>query len=217
VSEVPLVTRRTALQLGATAVLGLLAGCRPSRAPAGATASASVTPAPSTATPATDATSADAATSAVAGPVVQRVAAAEQTLLAAYDAAALNQPELASRLAPLRADHAAHLDGLLPGADTSSPSPAPVENPPASPTALASAPAAAASSAPAAAAASEEAAASAAAADQRFVLTSLADLELAAAAARLDDLADATGSIARLIASIGGCEAAHATLLSASP
>jgi hypothetical protein len=41
----------------------------------------------------------------------------------------------------------------------------------------------------------------------------LAARERAAAAARIDDLMSADGSLARLLATIGGCEASHASLL----
>jgi hypothetical protein len=115
--------------------------------------------------------------------VAQRVAAAEQTLLAAYDATAVAHPELAGRLAPFRADHAAHLQGLVPGALPNA-SPYPTDTP------LLSSP------------------------SSTEIFQSLADLERAAAAARLGDVATTSGSLARLIASIGGCEAAHAALLS---
>lgn len=103
-------------------------------------------------------------------------------MLLAYDTAAAAHPDLASVLAPLRADHAAHLQGLLPSAVTS--------------------PAAIASSNPVASISPSDA-----------VLVDLATLERAAAAARLTDVAATGGSLARLLASIGGCEAAHAALL----
>jgi hypothetical protein len=124
--------------------------------------------------------------------VAGRVAVAEEALLAAYDAAADAHPELAGRLAPFRTDHAVHLHGLVPGAARSTTAPSSL--PPPS-VASASAPL---SSLPASTA----------------ILQQLADLERSAAAARLDDLVTTSGSLARLIASIGGCEAAHAALLS---
>jgi hypothetical protein len=133
--------------------------------------------------------------------VAQRVAVAEQALLAAYDAVTVTHPELAGRLAPFRADHAAHLEGLVPGATPSTTTPsnvAPSSNTPSSspPSSTASAPPL--SSPPASTA----------------ILHQLADFERSAAAARLSDVATTSGSLARLIASIGGCEAAHAALLS---
>ena len=121
-------------------------------------------------------------------PVVARAAAAENDLLLAYESAAFTHPELASVFAPLRADHVAHLRGLLPTAATSPPPPI------ASP--LVTSPNAVASTAP-----------------SDPVLAQLASLERAAAAARLTDVAATSGSLARLLASIGGCEAAHAALL----
>jgi hypothetical protein len=45
------------------------------------------------------------------------------------------------------------------------------------------------------------------------VLDRLGSLEHDAAAARVDDVMSSSGSLARLVASIGGCEAAHAALL----
>jgi hypothetical protein len=128
--------------------------------------------------------------------VARRVAVDEQALLAAYDAVALAHPELAGRLAPFRADHAAHLQGLVPGAtpSTTPSTTAPASNP-ASGTASALPPL---SSPPSSTA----------------ILHNLADLERDAAAARLGDVGATSGSLARLIASIGGCEAAHAALLS---
>jgi hypothetical protein len=134
------------------------------------------------ATPSTAPTPAPTPTVASIDPVVERAAAAERALLLAYDTAALSHPELASVLAPLRADHAAHLQGLLPDANTNS---------------------TIASSNPAPSSSPSDA-----------VVGDLAGLERAAAAARLDDLAAAGGSLARLLASIGGCEASHAALLS---
>jgi hypothetical protein len=130
-----------------------------------------------------------------------RVAAAEVALVAAYDAAAAAHPELAGRLAPFRADHVAHLHGLVPeglppSASPSSASPSSASPSSASPANTASA-AVPVSSPPASTA----------------VLLHLADLERTAAAVRLTDVAATTGSLARLIASIGGSEAAHAALL----
>lgn len=67
-----------------------------------------------------------------------RAAYRERRLVAAYDAALLLAPQLTDRLAPLRADHAAHLDALgvpeapapTAAAPTTSASPAPVTAPP---------------------------------------------------------------------------------------
>lgn len=182
-------SRRTALRLLGVATVGSLAGCRrssghaapatPSRAPTptatGARPNSAATPTP---TP-------TVAPTAAVDPVVARAAAAEKALLLAYDTAALAHPELAGVLTPLRADHAEHLRGLLPAAETSPPANKGV-----------------ASSNPAASTAPSD-----------LVLAELASLERAAAAARLTDVAATGGSLARLLASIGGCEAAHAALL----
>jgi hypothetical protein len=129
--------------------------------------------------------------------VAQRVALAEQALLGAYDAVTVAHPELAGRLAPFRADHVAHLRGLVPGATPSTT--APPSTAPSSSAASSSAPASPPLSSPPA---------------STVILRQLADLERIAAAARLGDVVTTSGSLARLVASIGGCEAAHAALLS---
>jgi len=182
-------SRRTALRLFGVATVGLLAGCRHSSDRAApATPSRAPSPTPPAAHPNSPATPArTVAPTPTVDPVVARAAAAESDLLLAYESAALTHPELASLLTPLRADHAAHLWGLLPTA---------VTTPPAStgPTVAGSSPVA--STAP-----------------PDPVLAQLASLERAAAAARLTDVAATSGSLARLLASIGGCEAAHAALL----
>jgi hypothetical protein len=198
--------RRSALRLLGVGAFGLLAGCRSGKqqsAPTGTSPSA---------TPATGAPPAPASTSPAPRPssplptvlplsadqlVARRVAVAEEALLAAYDAAADAHPELAGRLAPFRADHAAHLHGLVPEASQSTP--APVSTAPSSPTSASAASASAPLSSPPASTA---------------ILQQLAALERSAAAARIDDVATTSGSLARFIASIGGCEAAHAALLS---
>jgi hypothetical protein len=183
-------SRQTALRLLGVATLGLLAGCRRSSdraAPAATKSSApptSPSPTAARARPGSAAPSTRTSTVAPIDPVVARAAAAEKALLLAYDTAALAHPELTSVLAPLRADHAAHLQGLLPEA---------VASPPAT---------ASASSNPLASTSPSD-----------LVMAQLATLERAAAAARLTDVAATGGSLARLLASIGGCEAAHAALL----
>jgi hypothetical protein len=202
-----LVGRRSVLRLLGVAALGLVTGCRSGKqrtaptTPLASTTPPSRSPQPvrTSAPPATASASPRATVSALSPDqlVAQRVAAAEQTLLAAYDAVTAAHPELTGRLAPFRADHAAHLQGLVPGA---TPSTTPSNTAPASgpPSSIAVGPPV--SSPPASTA----------------ILHSLADLERAAAAARLGDVATTSGSLARLIASIGGCEAAHAVLLSAA-
>jgi hypothetical protein len=202
----PLVGRRSVLRLLGVAALGVVAGCRSGKqrtaptTPAAVTTPRSRSPQPAaTSTPPATASASPKPTVSALSPdqlVAQRVAAAEQALLAAYDAVTVTHPELAGRLASFRADHAAHLQGLVPGAapSTTPSDTAPASSPP-SGTAAAGPPL---SSPPASTA----------------ILHDLADLERTAAAARLGDVATTSGSLARLIASIGGCEAAHAALLS---
>jgi hypothetical protein len=209
----PLMGRRSVLRLLGVAAVGLAAGCRSGKQrAASATPSASTTPPsgspnplPTSAPPAT----ASAAPHSTSSPLsadqllAARVAVAEQALLAAYDAVVVAHPELAGRLAAFRADHAAHLNGLVPGATPSTTalssvapsSAAPARTPASSTPPLSTAPL---SSPPASTA----------------ILRQLADLERNAAAARVNDVVTTSGSLARLIASIGGCEAAHAALLS---
>jgi hypothetical protein len=204
--------RRSVLRLLGVAALGLVASCRSGKQQtAPTTPKASTTPAspsPQPAATATRPTSASASPEPTVSPlspdqlVAQRVAAAEQALLAAYDAVAVAHPELAGRLAPFRADHAAHLQGLVPGATPPQTTPsntATASNGPAS-----SQPSSAASVGPPLSSPPASTA----------ILHQLADLERSAAAARLSDVATTKGSLARLVASIGGCEAAHAALLS---
>jgi hypothetical protein len=203
VSDLPLLTRRTLLRALGVAAVGLLAGCRSAKRPAAARASVT-SPAPHSSSPPLP-----LASSAVAQPTLspdeslaRRVAVAETALVAAYDAAAVQHPELAGQLAPFRADHAAHADALLPGAASPAPriaapsSTAPSSTPPSSAPLSSTAP----SSTP----------------PPNPIIAALAALEGSAAAARVDDLATTTGSLARLLASIGGCEAAHAALLMAA-
>jgi len=201
----PLVGRRSVLRLLGVAALGLVAGCRSGKQRTAPTSpQASTTPPGRSPQPVATSTPPSAAASpkptiSVLSPdqlVAQRVAAAEQALLAAYDAVTVAHPELAGRLAPFRADHAAHLQGLVPGA---APSTTPSDTAPASSPPSGSAAAGPPLSSPPASTA---------------ILHDLADLERTAAAARLGDVATTSGSLARLIASIGGCEAAHAALLS---
>ena len=189
-------TRRTLLRLGAAAGLSALAGCRPNAGSATASPPPAESPSAGTARP-----------EAVAAALAQRGADAERSLISAYDEAITGHPELAALLVPLRADHVAHLAGLVPGATPN----------PGSSTAPGSAPASAARPAPGSASVLGSAPAGSAAPEQ--VTARLADLERTAAAARVDDLMttpDGAGSLARLLASIGGCEASHAALLAAS-
>jgi hypothetical protein len=191
-------TRRSALQLLALAAASAVAGCRSGKQQAAPAAPATgATPAtrppasvaaPSTRTTAPTA-SPPAAPATLADPTAQAAATSERALVAAYDDAIRAHPDLATALGAVRADHVAHLKALNPDLVLSA---APVPSSTGSPTVPASPPA----SPPAA-----------------TVLASLTDLEARAAAARLGDMATATGSLAALLASIGGCEAAHAATL----
>jgi hypothetical protein len=188
----PLVGRRSVLRLLGVAALGLVAGCRsgkhqtapaipsPSRTKPSPSQRPAATSAPAPASPSPEPTASPLSPDQL---LAQRVAAAEQVLIAAYDATGFAHPELAGRLAPFRADHLAHLQGLVPGSLPNA-SPYPTDTP------LLSSPTA------------------------TEIFQSLANVEQTAAAARLGDVATTSGSLARLLASIGGCEAAHAALLS---
>lgn len=194
-------TRRSALQLLALAAASAVAGCRSGRQQAAPAAPATgATPAtrppasvaaPSTRTTAPTA-SPPAAPATLADPTAQAAATTERTLVAAYDDAIRAHPDLATALGAVRADHVAHLKALNPDLVLSA---APVPSSTGSPTVPASPPA------------------SPPAATVLAVVAMLTDLETRAAAARLGDMATATGSLAALLASIGGCEAAHATTL----
>jgi hypothetical protein len=182
-------SRRAALRLLAGAALAAVSGCRPGNR-AGQTG-----PSASGSRGVESSAEPQSPTVNAANAAVERAAAAERNLLAAYDRAIRDFPDLLARLGPLRADHAAHLQGLIPGAAIAAPD-ATSSNPASTPAAPV------ASSAPP---------------DPAATLRSLADLEQAAAAARLADMGTSAGSLARLIASIGGCEAAHAALLRRTP
>jgi hypothetical protein len=107
---------------------------------------------------------------------------AEAGLITQYDAVLAQFPELAVKLAPLRADHAGHLAA----AGGTAPASAPAATPTPTPAAGASATA----------------------------LAGLAGAERAAANSRIGDCGTAHGpELARLLASIGGCEAAHSAVL----
>ena len=114
---------------------------------------------------------------------VARALATSQDLTARYAAAIAAFPDLAGLLVPLEAEHAAHVAAL----DTT----------PASGTA---APPSSTASGPAPAVAGE-------------ALAALAAAERASAAARVADLLAASPAVARLLASIAACQAAHAAVL----
>ena len=213
----PLVGRRSVLRLLGVAAVGLAASCRSGKqqtaptSPGPSTTPASGSPRPAaTSVPPTTASASPEPTISALSPdqlVAQRVAVAERALLAAYDAVTVAHPELAGRLAPFRADHAAHLRGLVPGATPSTTTPSST-----SPSSTASSTAAPSSSLPSTTASAGLPLSSPPA--STAILHQLADLERRTAAARLGDVATTSGSLARLVASIGGCEAAHAALLS---
>lgn len=211
-SDLPLLTRRTVLRALGVAAMGLVAGCRSAKR--GAAPASGSSPAPNSPTPSTTPTAAAPPTLSPDELLAKQVSIAETELVAAYDAAASQHPELASLLAPFRADHAAHADALVPGA-ANPPPPAPPPPSPAPSSALpSSTPLASASpSGGSPSGASPSLAPPSSAQPPNPIIAALAALESGAAAARVDDLATATGSLARLLASIGGCEAAHAALL----
>ncbi|GAA0631995.1 hypothetical protein GCM10009547_39750 [Sporichthya brevicatena] len=121
--------------------------------------------------------------------LLARTIADKQNLLAAYAATTTRHPGLAARLDPMRADHAAHLAAL-----TSFRSDVPV--PEASASAVPTAPAVPA--------------------DPQRAVTALASAEHSAAGRRVGQCEAARDrQLARLIASIGGSEAAHTAVLRA--
>lgn len=118
---------------------------------------------------------------------LRRAISAEEALLARYEAARGQHPELADTITAISDDHRAHLRALRARV---SPSPTPTGS-----TKATSAPA---TSVPR---------------DRAGALRALAERERAAADARLRDLAGAPPFLAQLLASIGAAEATHATLL----
>ncbi|OLZ59035.1 hypothetical protein AVW11_27420 [Streptomyces amritsarensis] len=122
---------------------------------------------------------------------------ASARLLERYDATAAAHPDLAARLAPLRAAVAAHTAALSPAAP-GTPSPS------ASPSGGTGAAAPAASGEPVPAQPAE-------------ALTALADAERSLSEARTIDLAGAPGELARLLASVAACGAVHVHLLTSTP
>jgi hypothetical protein len=113
------------------------------------------------------------------------VVADKQALLERYAATVRRHPRLAGRLGPLRADHAAHLAAL-------GGRPGPAATGPAAPT-VRPVPA-----------------------DPGAAVRALEQAEQAAAARRIAQCVRAVdGELAALIASLGACEAVHATMLRA--
>ena len=119
--------------------------------------------------------------------LTQSAVARERALLAAYDEAVVALPALATRLVPLRAEHAAHLAALLSPPVSGSPSPS------GPPTQL-----------PVSAATATSAAAT---------LARLADLERAAATAHTSGAVVASRRLAPLLASLAASEASHVVVL----
>lgn len=118
--------------------------------------------------------------------LVAAVSADKDALITAYAATANRFPGAAGRLRPLREDHEAHADALLRFGSTG-PSPDPSATPSAGPVVPA---------------------------DRTRALAALADLETAAAGRRIGQCENARNpDLARLIAALGGCEAAHAAAL----
>jgi hypothetical protein len=121
-----------------------------------------------------------------------RVARAEQALLARYADTVRRHPSLASRLNPLASEHAAHLVALT-------------SHPPGGPSTAASATPTPTSGRPGPAVAVP--------ADAARAVAALATAERQAARARIGDAVAASITLAPVLASIGGAEAAHAALL----
>jgi hypothetical protein len=115
--------------------------------------------------------------------VRQRVLASKWALLDRYTATLERHPGLQARLDPLMAEHRTHLSAL-----NAAPSGTPAPGSPASP----------APEVPA---------------TEHAALWALAAAERRAADGRVTDVLAATPRLARVLASIGGCEAGHAELL----
>ena len=114
--------------------------------------------------------------------------AAEQSLIVLYEAVTAAHPALRTRLDPFLAHHQAHLTALRtyyrPATGVKSPSPSPTSPP--------------APEIPAA---------------QPAALTALRGAEQAVATARAGEVTRVPAALAQVFASIGACEAGHATLL----
>ncbi|MFE3994400.1 hypothetical protein ACFXPW_22300 [Streptomyces goshikiensis] len=138
-----------------------------------------------------------------------------ERLLERYDATAATHPDLAARLAPLRAAVAEHTGALaVAGPVKTGPSASPSTSKARSGASASPSPSPSAS-APAGAAAAPSAAA--VPAKPAEALTALADAERSLAEARTVSLAGAPGELARLLASVAACGAVHAYLLTSTP
>lgn len=134
-------------------------------------------------------------------------AARERRLLEDYDAALAAVPSLAAVLAPLRADHVAHLTALSP---TGSPSPDPASTAsprPASTASLSPAPA------PAPSSALPTALPTALPARRAAVLARLVTAERAAATAHATDALAASTALSGLLGQLSACESTHPVVL----
>jgi hypothetical protein len=189
---IPKLTRRSAV---AMATVGLVAGC----SGGGGTASAGTRPVPA----------AEAALQA-------RAARDSAALLARYDAVAAAYPQLAARLAPLRADTARHVrafGGSAPAAPAgaakgatpgSTGSPAPGGSPSSAPPPTGSAPPSPTGPAPAVPDTPDT---------PDKALADLATAERTLADRRTTALLDAPADLARLLASVAAAGAGHVVLL----
>ena len=126
--------------------------------------------------------------------LADQAAARERALLAAYDEATARAPELADRLAPLRAEHADHLAALgVPTAAATPPASGPTAGPAPEPE-----PAVAAPALPA---------------DPAGLLAALADLERRAAVDAGGTAVRSGRGLAVVLASIAASEASHVAAL----
>lgn len=144
--------------------------------------------------------------------VRDRATAAEEDLLAWYDAVTTEHPELAEPLAPFRQRHERHLTAVRAAAHqvdpTATPSPGRAVPPPVGSPADATPPAESPRAAPT----------PAVSADPAEAIRELRDAESVAAADRLTDcLAARDGWLAALLAGIAACESTHDQLLGAVP
>jgi hypothetical protein len=150
--------------------------------------------------------------------VRRRVVDAKLALLGLYDAVGAAHPALASRLAPLAEEHRDHVRALggNPAASAATPGVSTAPTSAAAPTHGASAvpatPPPASASQPGAASTSPQPSVPA---DPKAALDLLVGSEQAASDQRLTQVGDVSGELARLLGSIGACEAVHAELLPA--
>lgn len=134
--------------------------------------------------------------------LLARAIGEKQDLLAAYDAATARHPQLTERLRPFRADHEAHLAALTtarPDAPIAAPSPSASPTGPTGPTDPTD------PTGPTGPTVSP---------DRAQAVADLARAELSSANRRIGQCERARDrQLARLLASIGGCEAAHTAVL----